>query len=167
MELLNLPEEEISDLVQQVDRHLSEISRHDRGYLEDVGDRMPVEDPREIIREIVLAPEAVETSEPPISPEAEARAARLAEGSWVELTGTDGAKTRCRLATILGDGQRFIFVNRKGMKVAERSRRQLGTELQSGAATMLDEAEIFDKALQAVIGNLRHMRERSGTGTHA
>jgi len=26
---------------------------------------------------------------------------------------------------------------------------------------LLDEAEIFDKALQAVIGNLRHMRDQN------
>ncbi len=47
------------------------------------------------------------------------------------------------------------------MKVAERSRVVLGHELMSGASTILDDNQIFDRALQAVIGNLRHMREQS------
>ena len=47
------------------------------------------------------------------------------------------------------------------MKVAERSRAELAQQLMDANATLLDDAEIFDKALQAVIGNLRHMRDQS------
>ena len=59
---------------------------------------------------------------------------------------------------------RYVFVNRRGMKVAERSRRGLAVELKRKSLTILAESQVFDRALQAVIGNLRQMH-RSGPAT--
>jgi Protein of unknown function (DUF1631) len=162
MDMINLPKEEVSELAAQVERHLTEISAHDRGYLED---RSPRSDPSalglEVIPEVILTPVATAPADNNLSTEASTLIGKLAEGSWVELCNSDNERIRCKLATILSDGFRYVFVNRRGMKVAERSRDELAQELMDSKTTLLDDAEIFDKALQAVIGNLRHMRDQS------
>lgn len=166
MRMINLPKEEADELASQIERHLKEISAHDRGYLEDrkpKPDRSDLE--LEVIPEVILTPVAPESASDNLSANASAMVDKLAEGSWVELCNGNNERIRCKLATILSDGSRFVFVNRKGMKVAERSRAELGQELLEARTTMLDEAEIFDKALQAVIGNLRHMRDQNPSTT--
>ncbi|MFB3103776.1 MAG: DUF1631 family protein [Pseudomonadales bacterium] len=50
-----------------------------------------------------------------------------------------------------------MFVNRRGMKVAENSLLGLAADLDAGTLTILAESQVFDRALQAVIGNLRQM----------
>ncbi len=162
MHMINLSNEEVDDLAAQVERHLKEISSHDRGYLEDRSPRTAIAELElEVIPEVRLTPAVAETGTTSLSMEAAAMVDKLAEGAWLELNNADNERVRCKLATILSDGSRFIFVNRKGMKVAERSRTELGQELLDAKATLLDETEIFDKALQAVIGNLRHMRDKN------
>ena len=76
----------------------------------------------EVIPEVVLTPVTNADTDQNLSAEATALVERLAEGSWVELCNSDSERIRCKLATILSDGHRYIFVNRKGMKVAERTR---------------------------------------------
>lgn len=164
MMMINLPAEEVAEQLRAVEHHLTEISAHDRAYLVDADSKTRIEESLEVIPEVILAPD----SEDPIGtpdPAMENLLSRLAEGMWVELPGTNGERMRCKLATILNDGKRFVFVNRKGMKVAERSRADLGNELKSGSTCVLDDSQIFDKALQAVIGNLRHMREQAAPHT--
>jgi len=162
MDMINLPKEEADDLGALVERHLTEISAHDRGYLEDrtPGTNLSAID-LEVIPEVILTPVASTPTDLHLSTEAATLVDKLAEGSWVELYVAENERIRCKLATILSDGSRYIFVNRKGMKVAERSRHELAQELMDAKTTLLDDAEIFDKALQAVIGNLRHMREQN------
>jgi hypothetical protein len=75
----------------------------------------------------------------------------------VELRQPGGEVLRCKLSTIIDPGGRYVFVNRRGMKVAERSRRGLAVELKRQTLTILEESQVFDRALQAVIGNLRQM----------
>jgi hypothetical protein len=85
---------------------------------------------------------------------------RLTEGVWVEMTHDDGQKMRCKLAAIVQPGSKYIFVNRRGMKVAERSRMALAIELKRKSITILDESQVFDRALEAVIGNLRQLHRQ-------
>jgi hypothetical protein len=160
MEMINLQADEIAEHAEKVLRHLTEISVHDRGYLEASTQQERVETGLEVIPEVVLAA-CPEESDAVVPPAADTLLQRIAEGTWFELTTTDGQRIRCKLATILGDGKRFIFVNRKGMKVADRTRAELGKELLASSTTVLDDNQIFDKALQAVIGNLREMRQQT------
>ena len=51
-----------------------------------------------------------------------------------------------------------MFVNRRGMKVAEKTRMELARELQDERVTVLNDAQVFDRALEAVIGNLRQIQ---------
>lgn len=164
MEMVSLPEDEIADHAENVLRHLTEISMHDRAYLEASNPQERIQTELEVIPEVVLAAGVDDVDEAP-PPAAEALLLRIAEGTWFEL-GPDTPHIRCKLATILNDGKRFIFVNRKGMKVAERNRAELGKELLAGSTTILDDNQIFDKALQAVIGNLREMRQQPTPAVH-
>ena len=64
---------------------------------------------------------------------------------------------RYKIAAIIEPGGKYIFVNQRGMKVAERSRMALAVALETKRLTILEESQVFDRALQAVIGNLRNM----------
>ncbi len=80
----------------------------------------------------------------------------LTQGSWFEMHSDDGQKFRCRLAAIIRGTGKYIFVNRSGMKVAEETRVSLANSLKSGRLHILDDGMLFDRALEAVIGNLRN-----------
>ena len=79
----------------------------------------------------------------------------LRVGSWVEL-GEDGSeRQRAKLAAIVRATGKYIFVNRIGMKVAERMRADLIEEMKTGLIAVLDNAHLFDRALESVISGLR------------
>lgn len=82
----------------------------------------------------------------------------LAMGSWIELHQDDDKKFRCRLAAVIRATGKYIFVNRTGMKVAEYNRLTLAQAIKLGQVTLLDDGQLFDRALESVIGNLRDMK---------
>jgi hypothetical protein len=82
----------------------------------------------------------------------------ITQGSWFEMQSDDGQKFRCRLAAIIRATGKYIFVNRSGVKVAEETRMTLALALKSGRLHILDDGMLFDRALEAVIGNLRQGR---------
>ena len=168
MNAINLTAEQCAEHHDRIYAHLHEISSHDRSYLED--DEVPeIEEHYEVMEEIVLtAPDEVLDSPDTIPPEPEflEKIKLLKVGVWVELLQDDGDRLRCKLATIVEPGPRYVFVNRRGMKVLEKSRMGLAVELKRKALTILEESQVFDRALQAVIGNLRQMhRDPSPLGT--
>jgi hypothetical protein len=79
-------------------------------------------------------------------------------GGWIEVTEANKPALRCKLTTIVEPGNRYVFVNRRGMKVAEYGRLELAELVAAQALSLLDESEVFDRALQAVVGNLRKMQ---------
>jgi len=83
---------------------------------------------------------------------------RFAQGSWFEVSEDSKPTYRCRLAAAIKSVDKFIFVNRNGMKVAEKSRKELAVALQQGHFSILDDGMLFDRALESVIGNLRQSR---------
>lgn len=85
-------------------------------------------------------------------------AGNITQGSWFEMQSDDGQKFRCRLAAIIRATGKYIFVNRSGVKVAEETRMTLAMALKSGRLQVLDDGMLFDRALEAVIGNLRANR---------
>lgn len=86
--------------------------------------------------------------------------ANLTQGSWFEMQDGEGQPYRCRLAAMIKPTGKYIFVNRSGMKVAEETREGLARALKSGRLRILDDGMLFDRALEAVIGNLRSARAR-------
>ena len=82
---------------------------------------------------------------------------QLRLGGWVEFQEDEENTLRCKLAAIIEATGKYIFVNRTGMKVLERSRIGLALEFRRGAVRALDDTLLFDRALESVIGNLRRL----------
>lgn len=91
------------------------------------------------------------------------RIIQLRGGEWLELRDNSGAVLRCKLATIVQPGNLYVFVNRKGMKVCERSRNALALALQGDELKLIDESEVFDRALQLVLADLQRSEERQAS----
>jgi hypothetical protein len=160
MQHLKLADHERLEIVDAIHTELTRISSNDRAYLED--DLVPTVDERyEQLDEIVLTapherlqPEVVKPPEPEFIEQIDA----LREGIWIEFVKEDGDRIRCKLAAVIAHGERYVFVNRRGMKVLEKSKTGLAAALKEKNLTILEEAQVFDRALQAVIGNLRTMK---------
>ncbi len=76
----------------------------------------------------------------------------LHPGQWVEFIGEgDSHRLRCKLARLSKDSHRYIFVNRSGMRVAERSGSELKKEIEDGSVHIMEENPVFDRAIQAVL----------------
>ncbi|MHA6492535.1 DUF1631 domain-containing protein [Pseudomonas borbori] len=117
----------------------------------------------EVVEEIVLlAPGEDRSAEPevtlPDDDEALLQVDSLRVGSWVEFQEDEEHKLRCKLAAVIKPTGKFIFVNRTGMKVLEKTRMGLAVEFRRGAIRLLDDALLFDRALESVIGNLRKLK---------
>ena len=117
----------------------------------------------EVVEEIVLlAPGESRPQEPeaslPDDDEALEKVDGLRVGSWVEIQEDEEHKLRGKLAAIIKPTGKFIFVNRTGMKVMEKTRMGLAVEFRRGAIRLLDDALLFDRALESVIGNLRKLK---------
>ncbi|NMT64134.1 DUF1631 domain-containing protein [Marinobacter orientalis] len=76
-------------------------------------------------------------------------------GNWVEFNLVNGASFRCKLSAIIEEADSFVFVNRMGLKVIEKSRTDLAHEMRRGRLTVLEQGALIDRALDAVVGNLR------------
>ncbi|QJD60640.1 DUF1631 domain-containing protein [Pseudomonas sp. gcc21] len=84
---------------------------------------------------------------------------RLHAGSWFELTPSEGQPAqRCKLAAIISFSGNHIFVNRSGVKVAEFRTQALQRHFDSGLIHLVDDNQLFDRALESVIGNLRQLQ---------
>lgn len=82
---------------------------------------------------------------------------QLRLGSWVAFEEDDEHTLRCKLAAIIETTGKYVFVDRTGMKVRERSRIGLALEFRRGAVRALDDTLLFDRALESVLGNLRRL----------
>lgn len=95
-------------------------------------------------------------------PDASAAAwvAGLHTGSWFDLAGTaEQPEQRCKLAAIISFSGKYIFVNRAGMKIAEFNSISLMQHYVQGLIRLVSDEQLFDRALESVIGNLRRLRD--------
>ena len=76
-------------------------------------------------------------------------------GNWVEFRLVNGASFRCKLSAIIDEADCFVFVNRMGLKVIEKTRIELAHEMRRGRLTLLEQGALIDRALDAVVGTLR------------
>ena len=99
---------------------------------------------------------------PPATPsthEAESIVDKLNLGVWFEVHSKEGkGKYRCKLAAHLTGYNRYIFVNRRGEKVMERSRDNLVDAITAGEMVLMQETQLFDRALQSVVSDLRNAK---------
>ncbi len=153
---------------------LVEFDEQQRAALAEAGIELPllelpaaeaVEEPAmvEVVEEIILlAPGELRPLEPeaslPDDDESLQQVDNLRVGSWVEFQEDEEHKLRCKLAAIIKPTGKYIFVNRTGMKVLEKTRMGLAVEFRRSAIRLLDDALLFDRALESVIGNLRKLK---------
>lgn len=90
---------------------------------------------------------------------------RLSVGVWVEFVGEDDQNTRCKLAAKINAIDKFIFVNRQGVKVVEKTKMGLARELRDGTVNIINDGALFSRALESVIGNLREHQHEQQTGS--
>ncbi len=78
-------------------------------------------------------------------------------GARFDLT-KDDETIRCNLAVVVKSIGKYVFVNRHGIKVDEKNIDQMALSLQDGTLKHLDDSQLFDRALEAVIGSLRQQQ---------
>jgi hypothetical protein len=76
-------------------------------------------------------------------------------GNWVEFKLVNGTSFRCKLSAVIEEANCFVFVNRMGLKVIEKTRVELAHEMRRGRLMLLEQGALIDRALNAVVGNLR------------
>ncbi len=79
----------------------------------------------------------------------------IARGTWVDYHSSGELDVRCRLAAVIGDHRTYIFVNRTGHKVLEKTLNDLAIALKSEELKVVDSGQLFDRALETVIIGLR------------
>jgi hypothetical protein len=107
--------------------------------------------------EIVLRAEA-EMAPPELGEEDESlsQVKAMKVGTWVEFTTADGtSKERAKLSWISPISSKYLFVNRKGLKVADKTIQALAIEIRRGDAAILEEVPLFDRALDAIVERLK------------
>lgn len=86
------------------------------------------------------------------------KADALPIGTWLSYEdGQRGKILRCKLATKIEVSDSFVFVNRFGFKVMEKSRKDFAYDLQQRRAIPLESGMLFDRAMENIVGNLRQL----------
>ena len=76
-------------------------------------------------------------------------------GMWIEFTDANGTKERAKLSWISPISAKYLFVNRKGLKVSDMTAPQLAVQIKEGNAVILEEVPLFDRALDAIVERLK------------
>ncbi|MEO6927145.1 MAG: DUF1631 domain-containing protein [Rhodanobacter sp.] len=111
----------------------------------------PVMDQRAEPEDILDAEELVEV--PPDSPEWH-QVQALQPGNWLEFTLDAETPARAKLSWISPMSGRYLFVNRRGLKVADYAPRELAALFSDGHARVLAANALFDRAMTAIVGKL-------------
>ena len=81
-------------------------------------------------------------------------AKNMHEGTWLVYFDEDIGKTmRCKLASKI-DADTYIFVNRLGFKVLEKTRKQFAYDMQFNRARLIDTRPFFDRIMGKVVNDL-------------
>lgn len=105
---------------------------------------------QQVAAQEVGAAEATATVE--IQPVFLAQAKNIGRGTWCDFKVSGEEQTRCRLAAIIGDFEKYIFVRRDGTKFAEKTFTEVAAALAAQSLVVLDSNKLFDQALEQVIG---------------
>lgn len=90
------------------------------------------------------------------------KADTLPIGSWLAYEDSQKGKIiRCKLSAKIDITDAYIFVNRLGFKILERNRKDLAYDMQQKRAIVLDATPIFDRAMSAVVDNIKKISNRT------
>lgn len=82
---------------------------------------------------------------------------QLKQGTWLEFCPTGDAVTRAKLSWISPMSGRYLFVNRRGLKVGDYAPHELAAALAAGSARVLPSEPLFDRAMGAIVDRLSHV----------
>ncbi|HEX5305447.1 MAG TPA: DUF1631 domain-containing protein [Dyella sp.] len=106
------------------------------------------------------APLAIHSPDEPLellSPEVQAQmdaVEAMKPGVWIEFCPAEGAAERAKLSWISPMSGRYLFVNRRGLKVGDFAPQELAASLADGSARILASNAFFDRAMDAIVGRL-------------
>ncbi|EIL95519.1 DUF1631 domain-containing protein [Rhodanobacter sp. 115] len=103
-----------------------------------------------------------------MTPEASAELQLVGElrpGTWLEFTSRNETPERAKLSWISPMSGRYLFVNRRGLKVADYSPHELARALAAGQVQVLDSSALFDRAMDAIVGRLSQSADDRPTDT--
>lgn len=83
----------------------------------------------------------------------------LKAGTWMEFVKDDGSRERAKLLWISTIRALYLFVNRNGVKIAEKTANELASELKEQRAVILEQVALVDRALDAIVKRLREPGE--------
>jgi hypothetical protein len=86
----------------------------------------------------------------------------LKPGTWLEFNTDAEHFERAKLSWISPMSGRYLFVNRRGLKVADYSPYELATVMVEGRARILASNALFDRAMDAIVDRLSHEEARPG-----
>lgn len=120
------------------------------------------------VEEIVLSSgdESTETAVEPLAEDDEfVRAVReLKVGNWIEFADEEGGRERAKLSWISPISSKYLFVNRRGLKVCDKTVTALAIEMRRGSTVVLEEVPLFDRALDAIVARLRQASDAAAKG---
>ncbi len=87
----------------------------------------------------------------------------LQPGTWLEFSHIDEAMARAKLSWISPMTGRYLFVNRRGLKVADYAPEELAVLLADGHAIVLEANALFDRAMTSIVGRLSQPENSSAT----
>jgi hypothetical protein len=85
----------------------------------------------------------------------------LKVGTWIEFADESGQRERAKLSWISPISAKYLFVNRRGLKVCDKTVFGLAAEMRRGSASVLEEVPLFDRALDAIVARLRHASDEA------
>jgi hypothetical protein len=85
----------------------------------------------------------------------------LEVGSWVEFYHVDGAATPARLTWMNPATGRYLFTDRKGMKVADATVDALAVEMKRGNVAVIEDVPLFDRIIGTITENLHADKARA------
>jgi hypothetical protein len=91
----------------------------------------------------------------------------LKPGTWLEFCPTGDAIERAKLSWISPMSGRYLFVNRRGLKVGDYAPHELAAALAAGSARILASNALFDRALDAIVGRLSQAGHAADPDDHA
>jgi hypothetical protein len=115
--------------------------------------------------EIQLRAEDARSPQPVFGDEEEClkQAKDMKVGMWVEFTDANGSKERAKLSWISPISAKYLFVNRKGLKVSDMTAQQLALQIKEAKAVVLEEVPLFDRALDAIVERLKQAHAAAAT----
>lgn len=91
----------------------------------------------------------------------------LKAGTWIEFIKDDGSRERAKLLWISTIRALYLFVNRNGVKIAEKSDKELAAELKQHRAIILEQVALVDRALDEIVRRLRSNAAAAADGESA